>query len=74
VFATIETLNWSAMMLSMLGAGVPSAHYDTRTIGLVSGILSASPALFWGWANWAGRLPEPALAEELSAALAWMGK
>jgi MFS family permease len=64
VFATIETLNWSTMMLSMLGAGVASSYCDTRTIGLVSGALSASTALFWGWANWSGRLPEPALAED----------
>ena len=59
VFSTIETLNWSMMMLSMLGAGTASQHYSPRIIGAVSGILSSSTAIFWGWANWTGKLPEP---------------
>jgi MFS family permease len=59
VFSTIETLNWSTMMLSMLGAGTASQHYSIRAIGAASGILSSSTAIFWGWANWTGRLPEP---------------
>jgi hypothetical protein len=25
----------------------------------VAGILSSTTAIFWGWANWAGKLPEP---------------
>ena len=28
--------------------------------------VSASTAIFWGWANWSGKLPEPALQEEES--------
>ena len=64
VFSTIETLNWSTMMLSMLAAGAASQHYSVRLIGAASGILSSSTAIFWGWANWNGKLPEPALAEE----------
>ena len=64
VFSTIETLNWSTMMLSMLAAGTASQHYSVRLIGAASGILSSSTAIFWGWANWTGKLPEPALAEE----------
>ncbi len=59
VFSTIETLNWSMMMLSMLGAGTASQHYTVRAIGAASGILSSSTAIFWGWANWTGKLPEP---------------
>jgi hypothetical protein len=47
------------MMLSMAGAGVASESWSPRTIGLVSGLLSSSTALFWLWANWTGRLPEP---------------
>jgi hypothetical protein len=25
----------------------------------VAGILSSSTAIFWGWADWKGKLPEP---------------
>ncbi|HZS56423.1 MAG TPA: MFS transporter [Bryobacteraceae bacterium] len=64
VFATIETMNWSTMMLSMLGAGTASQYFSVRAIGAVSGLLSSSTAIFWGWANWTGKLPEPALAPE----------
>jgi hypothetical protein len=61
VFATMETLTWTTMMLSMLGAGIASTSWSPRTIGAVSGVLSSCTALFWGWANWSGRLPEPAV-------------
>jgi MFS family permease len=64
VFSTIETMNWSTMMLSMLAAGTASLQYSIRAIGAVSGAFSSSTAAFWGWADWTGRLPEPALAEE----------
>jgi len=64
VFSTIETMNWSTMMLSMLAAGVASQHYGVRGIGAASGLLSSSTAIFWGWANWRGKLPEPALSDE----------
>ncbi len=64
VFATIETMNWSTMMLSMLAAGSASQYFSIRLIGAASGLLSSSTAVFWGWANWTGKLPEPALAEE----------
>jgi hypothetical protein len=62
VFATIETMNWSMMMLSMLAAGIASQSWNPRTIGAISGVLSSSTAFFWLWANWTGRLPEPAIA------------
>jgi len=62
VFATIETLSWSMMMLSMMGAGIASQTWSPRAIGAVSGVLSSSTAIFWLWANWTGRLPEPAQA------------
>jgi hypothetical protein len=60
VFATMETMQWSTMLLSMAGAGVASESWSPRTIGVVSGLLSSSTAFFWLWANWTGRLPEPA--------------
>lgn len=59
VFSTIETMNWSTMMLSMLAAGTASQHFSIRLIGAASGFLSSSTAIFWGWANWKGMLPEP---------------
>ena len=61
VFSTIETMNWSTMMLSMMAAGIASQHFSIRVIGAASGVLSSSTAIFWGWANWTGKLPEPAL-------------
>lgn len=60
VFSTVETMNWSTMMLSMMAAGMASQHYGIRAIGVVSGLLSSSTAIFWGWANWTRKLPEPA--------------
>jgi MFS family permease len=62
VFATMDTFTWSMMMVSMMGAGVASMHYDLRLIGTVAGLLSSTTAIFWGWANWTGRLPRPAFA------------
>ena len=62
VFATMETMQWSTMILSMAGAGIASESWSPRTIGVVSGLLSSSTAFFWLWANWSGRLPEPARA------------
>ena len=59
VFATMESLQWSVMMLSMLLAGVASQYWDPRTIGAIAGVLSSTTAIFWGWMNWRGRLPEP---------------
>lgn len=59
VFATMETLTWAMMMVSMMGAGIASTHYSPRVIGAVAGVLSSTTAIFWTWANWQGRLPEP---------------
>lgn len=61
VFATMESMQWSTMMLSMAAAGAASTSWSPRTIGVVSGLLSSSTAFFWLWANWTGRLPEPAV-------------
>jgi MFS family permease len=62
VFATMETLTWAMMMLSLMGAGIASTHFGPRTIGAVAGLLSSTTAIFWGWANWTGRLPQPEFA------------
>jgi predicted MFS family arabinose efflux permease len=61
VFSTIETWTWMTMMVSMSLAGLASTHIDPRPIGVASGVLSSTTAFFWGWANYTGRLPEPAL-------------
>ncbi len=61
VFATMESLTWSVMMVSMMGAGLASEVWSPRAIGVVSGVLSSMTAVYWGWANWSGRLVEPAL-------------
>jgi MFS family permease len=60
VFATVETMVWSTMMVSMMLAGIGSQYYSPRTIGTIAGVLSSSTALFWGWAHFSGKLPEPA--------------
>jgi hypothetical protein len=61
VFSTIESAQWSVMMLSMAAAGVASQSVDPRLIGAVAGALSSTTAIWWGWAHFTGRLPEPAL-------------
>jgi predicted MFS family arabinose efflux permease len=62
VFSTIETWTWATMMVSMAIAGLLSDHVSPRTIGLGAGVLSSTTAIFWGWGNLSGKLPEPALA------------
>ncbi|MEZ5403112.1 MAG: MFS transporter [Bryobacteraceae bacterium] len=61
VFSTFESMNWGMMMISMTAAGFASDYYDTRTIGLWSGLASGSVSIFWIWAVLAGKLPEPRL-------------
>ncbi len=62
VFSTIETWTWMTMIVSMGITGLVADHVNLRLIGAVSGVLSSTTAIFWGWANLSGRLPEPALA------------
>jgi len=59
VFATMESLTWAVMMLSMSGAGIASLEVDPRTIGAWSGVLSSTTAIAWAVLNLSGRLPEP---------------
>ncbi len=59
VFTTMETITWGFMMFSMTAAGILSDYWSPRAIGLWSGILSGSTAIFWSWAILAGKLPEP---------------
>ncbi len=59
VFTASEGIVNGVMMISMAAAAMAAAHYTPRQIGFVAGALSASTALFWAWANAAGKLPEP---------------
>jgi MFS family permease len=59
VFATLESLQWSTMMVSMMAAGAATTVYSPRVIGAWAGAVSSMTAVFWTWANWSGRLPEP---------------
>jgi MFS family permease len=61
VFATVESWSWTTMIVSMAIAGVASEHTSARVIGMWSGILSSTTAVWWAWANWRGHLPEPPL-------------
>ena len=59
VFASLESLRWSVMIVSMAAAGIASQYVSARTIGLVAGAFGTLTALAWGWADWRGYLPEP---------------
>ncbi len=60
VFATMETVRWPVMVLSMAAAGVASEYWSPRAIGVVAGVLGTVTAAAWAWADWRGKLPEPA--------------
>jgi MFS family permease len=65
VFATNESMTMATAMVSMTVAGIASQYHSPRTIGFVAGILSSCTAVFSGYADWKGKLPEPeALTDE----------
>jgi predicted MFS family arabinose efflux permease len=72
VFATMESVRWSVMIVSMAAAGIASQFTGPRAIGLVAGAFGVVTALAWAWADWTGRLPEPARTEEGEAPPATM--
>ncbi len=59
VFATMETMTWSTMMISLFAAGVATESVDPRWIAVVAGVLSGTTGLLWAWANWRGFLRLP---------------
>jgi MFS family permease len=63
VFATMETVRFPVMVLSMALAGLASEYWSPRAIGVVAGMLGALTAGCWAWANWRGCLREPAGAQ-----------
>lgn len=60
VFATMESLRWAVMIVSMAAAGICSQYFSPRAIGAAAGILSSFTAVAWAWADGTGRIPEPA--------------
>jgi MFS family permease len=67
VFSTMESLRWSAMIVSMAAAGVASQYASPRTIGLIAGAFGSITALAWAWLDGTGKLPEPVLFEKPAA-------
>jgi MFS family permease len=63
IFSAAEALTNATMMLSMTAASLAVMRYSPRTVAFVAGLLSASTALFWAWAVFTKRLPEPAVRE-----------
>ena len=61
VFATLESVTWATMMISMMATGLATTRYNPRQIGAVAGAVSSMTAVGWAWLNWSGRLPEPPL-------------
>jgi MFS family permease len=59
IFSTLESLRWAVMIGSMAAAGIASQYFSPRAIGLVAGVLSSLTAVWWTWADFTGRLPEP---------------
>ena len=61
VTSTMESMVWATMMFSLTVAGFFSQTRSPRDIGVIAGICSSMTAVFWGWAQFTGRLPEPPL-------------
>jgi MFS family permease len=61
VFATMETLTWGVMMVSMTAAGWGTDYTNPRVIGACAGILSSLTAIYFRWADVTGRLPAPVI-------------
>ena len=61
VFSTSEMILNVAMTVSLTAASIASTSVPIRTIAVIAGCLSGSTAVFWFWADRAGKLTEPAL-------------
>ncbi len=59
VFTTVDTMTNVTMIFSLSAAGVATGHASIRTVGALAGILSTVTTLFWAWADFRGKLPEP---------------
>ncbi len=59
VFATMESLRWSIMIVSMAAAGIASQFLSPRVIGLIAGAFGTLTAVAWAWCDSSGFLTEP---------------
>jgi MFS family permease len=66
VFAAMETMTWTTMMVSMFLCGLATESMDPRNIGAIAGILSAFTGVAWAAANALGWLRKPKLPEPTS--------
>ena len=62
VFTTDRSLELATMALTTILAGWLLGYFSPRVIMITSGLLSASPGLFWLLAMWAARFSVPARA------------
>ncbi|HEY6332517.1 MAG TPA: MFS transporter [Blastocatellia bacterium] len=62
VFTTDRSLEFTTVMLSMMAAGWLLTRFDPRSLMIASGLLSASPGLFWLLALWSRALMVPSAA------------
>ena len=56
VFITDRSLEFAMIMLSMLVTGYAFTVMDPRHVVIISGLLSASPGVFWLIALWTGKI------------------
>ncbi len=59
VFAAMETMTWTTMMVSMFLCGIATEAMNPRYIGAIAGILSALTGIAWGVADRCGCLRKP---------------
>jgi hypothetical protein len=62
VFTTDRSLELATMAMTTILAGWLLTHFSPRVMMITSGLLSASPGLFWLMAMWAARFSVPARA------------
>jgi MFS family permease len=63
VFAAMETMTWTTMMLSMSACGIATEFMNPREIAAIAGIFSALTGIAWGLADSNGWLRKPAASE-----------
>jgi MFS family permease len=62
VFTTDRSLELAMMAVSTIVTGWLLTWFSPRTMMIVSGLLAASPGLFWLMAMWASRISVPSRA------------
>ena len=62
VFTTDRSLELATMAMTTILAGWLLTYFSPRVMMITSGLLSASPGLFWLMAMWAARVRVPARA------------